>query len=40
VIAISGDLNRPTPEPSQAGIRRQLSVPYSAREILDAIRDS
>jgi CheY-like chemotaxis protein len=41
VIAISGFLDQWNDgRISQAGIRKQLSKPYRAREILDAIRDS
>jgi len=41
VIAISGNLERWSDDRiAQAGISRQLSKPYRAREILDAIRDS
>ncbi len=41
VVAISGFLDRWKDDRMlQAGIRRQLSKPYRAREILDAIRDS
>jgi DNA-binding NtrC family response regulator len=41
VIAISGFLDRWTDgSMAQAGIQKQLSKPYRAREILDAIRDS
>lgn len=40
VVAISSALDRPAEASPQAGIGRRLSVPFSAREILDAIRDS
>ncbi|HLF93029.1 MAG TPA: response regulator [Planctomycetota bacterium] len=41
VIAVSGFLDRWGDESfSEVGIRRQVSKPYRAREILDAIRDS
>ncbi len=41
VIAISSVLDLgASGSPAEAGIRRRLSKPYSAREILDAIRDS
>jgi DNA-binding NtrC family response regulator len=41
VVAISGFLDRWTDgSMAQAGIQKQLSKPYRAREILDAIRDS
>jgi len=40
VVAISGALDRPAEASPKEGIRRRLSMPFSAREILDAIRDS
>jgi len=40
VVAISGALDRPAVTSPQEGIRSQVSMPFSAREILDAIRDS
>jgi hypothetical protein len=41
VVAISSVLGAPSGAPStETGIRRSLANPYSAREILDAIRDS
>lgn len=41
VVAISGFLDKNAADAGTAsGIRRQLSSPYAAREILDAIRDS
>ena len=40
VVAISNVLDRPTEASSQEGIRRRVSMPFSARQILDAIRDS
>jgi CheY-like chemotaxis protein len=40
VVAISGALDRPAAASPEEGIRRGLSVPFSPREILDAIRDS
>ncbi|MBI3857845.1 MAG: response regulator [Planctomycetes bacterium] len=41
VVAISGFLDRWTGDSiTQAGIRKQVSKPYRARDILDAIRDS
>jgi CheY-like chemotaxis protein len=41
VVAVSGYLDRWADESfSHLGIRRQVSKPYRAREILDAIRDS
>jgi DNA-binding NtrC family response regulator len=39
VVAISSVLGAAMPT-TETGIRRQLATPYSAREILDAIRDS
>lgn len=40
VVAISGALDRPAEASPEEGIRRRLSMPFSPREILDAIRDS
>lgn len=40
VVAISSALDRPAVPSPEEGIRRGLSVPFSPREILDAIRDS
>ena len=40
VVAISSVLDRPPAESPETGIRGRVSMPYSAREILDAIRDS
>jgi DNA-binding NtrC family response regulator len=40
VVAISNALDRPTEASSPEGIRSRVSMPFSARQILDAIRDS
>ena len=40
VVAISSALDRPGEASPQEGIRRRVSTPFCAREILEAIRDS